>query len=472
MKGILSMNKKIGITDTVLRDAHQSLLATRMSIEDMLPILPVLDEIGYASLECWGGATFDSCIRFLNEDPWERLRTIKQYVKKTPLQMLLRGQNLLGYRHYADDVVEKFIKKSAENGIDIFRIFDALNDPRNVEASLSAVKKTGKEAQLVIAYTISNVHTLDYYENLGKTFAEMGADSICIKDMAGILTANKCRQLVKRLKNAVDIPIIVHTHCTSGIAQLTYQTAIESGATRIDTALSPLSEGTSQPATESMVLSLMEDGYDTGIDVSKMEEAANYFRIIKDNYLENGLLDPKMLTPDPRALLYQVPGGMLSNMYSQLKQANAVDKYEEVLKEVPRVRADLGYPPLVTPLSQMVGTQAAMNVLTGQRYKMVSNEVKAYLVGEYGKTPVTIASDFLHSIVGDVPTITDRPADHIQPEFDNLQKELGDLATCDEDVLIYALFPQVGKTFLEKRAYGETETVVPNVIKVFGYGGL
>ncbi|MBO1308073.1 pyruvate carboxylase subunit B [Enterococcus sp. 669A] len=463
------MGKKIGITDTILRDAHQSLMATRMSIADMEPILPVLNEVGYASLECWGGATFDACIRFLNEDPWERLRTIKRLAPNTPLQMLLRGQNLLGYRHYADDVVERFVQLSAENGIDIFRIFDALNDTRNLEMSLKAVKKTGKEAQLAIAYTISDVHTADYFEELGAKFAEMGADSICIKDMAGILTPVKCRDLVTRLKKRTGLPIIVHTHSTSGIAQMTYQAAVEAGAARIDTALSPLSEGTSQPPTESMVLNFLEEGYDPGLNLEKMEEAANHFRGVRDKYLENGILNAKMLMPDPRALIYQVPGGMLSNMYSQLSQAKAVDKYDEVLQEVPKVRADLGFPPLVTPLSQMVGTQAAMNVLTGERYKMVSNEVKAYLLGEYGKSPVPIAEDFIQEMVGDKPRITDRPANHIPPEFETLKAEIGDLAANDEEVLIYALFPQVGKDFLAKNNVVEEPVKTEGPIKVFGY---
>ncbi len=461
---------KIQLTDTILRDAHQSLMATRMSFEDMEPILPLLDQIGYASLECWGGATFDACIRFLQEDPWERLRKMKRLLPNTPLQMLIRGQNLLGYRHYGDDVVERFIQLSAENGIDIFRIFDALNDPRNLETALKAVKKTGKEAQLAIAYTISEVHTIDYYLQLGRKFADMGADSICIKDMAGILTPNKCRQLVSGLKQETGLPIIIHTHCTSGIAQMTYQAAVEAGADRIDTALSPFSEGTSQPATESMVLSLKEDGHEIPLDVQKLEEAANYFREIKDHYLENGLLDPKMLTPDPRALIYQVPGGMLSNMYSQLKQANATDRYEEVLKEVPKVRADLGFPPLVTPLSQMVGTQAAMNVLTGERYKMVSNEVKSYLLGEYGKAPVPITDEFIQGIVGNKSRITDRPANHIDPELEKLKAEIGGLAENDEELMIYALFPQVGQAFLqEKHSLIDKKQEVQKVVKIFGY---
>lgn len=445
------MTRKIGITDTILRDAHQSLMATRMRIEDMLPVLDQLDEAGFASLECWGGATFDACIRFLDEDPWDRLRTLKKHLKKTPLQMLLRGQNILGYRHYADDVVEKFVEKSAENGIDIFRIFDALNDVRNLEAALNAVKKTGKEAQMAICYTISDAHTIDYYKELAAKMQEMGADSICVKDMAGILTPARGIELVRALKEVITVPIVVHTHCTSGIAQLTYQAVIEAGADRIDTALSPLSEGTSQPPTESLVIALRELGYDITVDLEKLEPIADHFRVIKDKYIKDGTLNPKMLTPDPRALLYQVPGGMLSNMYSQLTQAGATDKYEEVLKEVPKVRADLGYPPLVTPMSQMVGTQATMNVLTGQRYKVVSNEVKAYLLGSYGQSPVPIQENFRKSIIGDQEVITDRPANHLPPEFETLKAELGDLARSDEDVLTYALFPKVGKEFLLKK---------------------
>lgn len=460
-------SKKIGITETVLRDAHQSLMATRLTIEDMLPILSVLDEVGFDSIECWGGATFDASLRFLGEDPWERLRTIKEQMPNTPLQMLLRGQNLLGYRHYADDVVEKFVQLAAGNGIDIFRIFDALNDVRNLETALRAVKQTGKEAQLVLAYTVSEVHTIDYYVTLAQKMEQMGADSICVKDMAGILTPEKGSQLVKKLKSTISLPIIVHTHCTSGVAAMTYQAVVEAGADRIDTALSPFSEGTSQPATEAIAIALEEQGYKTSLDFNKLEEAANYFRTIKDRYLESGELDPKMLTPDPRALIYQVPGGMLSNMYSQLKQANALDKYEAVLKEVPKVRADLGYPPLVTPLSQMVGTQAAMNVITGESYKMVSNEIKAYLAGEYGKSPVPVEAAFRKRLIGDKTVVDDRPADHIEPEFEKLKKEIGGLARTEEDILIYALFPQVGKDFLQKRQSGNF--VQDEIIPVVGY---
>lgn len=461
----MTTSRKIGITDTILRDAHQSLMATRMTLEDMLPVLDQLDEAGFDSLECWGGATFDSCIRFLDEDPWERLRILKKHLKKTPLQMLLRGQNLLGYRHYADDVVEQFVEKAAENGIDIFRIFDALNDVRNLEAAMRAVKKTGKEAQLTICYTISDAHTIAYYVELAKKMQEMGADSICVKDMAGILTPARGIELVRALREVLTIPIVVHTHCTSGIAQLTYQAVIEAGADRIDTALSPLSEGTSQPPTESMVIALREEGYDISVDLEKLDPIRDHFRQVKDHYIQAGTLNPTMLTPDPRALIYQVPGGMLSNMYSQLKQAGAIGKYEEVLKEVPKVRADLGYPPLVTPMSQMVGTQATMNVLTGQRYKVVSNEVKSYLVGLYGQSPVPVDENFRRSIIGDKEVITDRPANHLPAEFETLKEEIGALARSDEDVLTYALFPKVGKEFLERKN-GQWQR--PNeIVKIF-----
>ncbi len=459
--------RTIGITDTVLRDAHQSLMATRMSFEDMEAIIPTLDKVGYASLECWGGATFDACIRFLNEDPWERLRKLKQLAPNTPLQMLLRGQNLLGYRHYADDVVEKFVTLSAENGVDIFRIFDALNDTRNLETALKAVKKTGKEAQLTICYTISDVHTLDYYVALAKEMVDMGADSLCIKDMAGILTPKRGAELVAALKKEISIPLVVHTHCTSGIAAMTYQAVVAAGADRVDTAISPFSEGTSQPATESVVLAFEEMGYATNLDMALLEEVADYFRPIKDRYLAAGTLDPKMLTPDPRSLLYQVPGGMLSNMYSQLKQANAVDKYEAVLKEVPKVRADLGYPPLVTPLSQMVGTQATMNAISGQRYKIVPSEIKAYLKGQYGRSPVEVDDAFRRSIIGDEEVVTQRPANLLEPEFEQLKADLGDLAKTDEDVLTCALFPQVGLEFL-KTKYAEP-VAEATVVKVRGY---
>ena len=460
--------QKLRFTETVLRDAHQSLMATRMTTADMEPILKTMDQAGYHSLECWGGATFDACIRYLNEDPWERLRLIKSKVTKTPLQMLLRGQNLLGYRHYGDDVVERFVALAHENGVDIFRIFDALNDPRNLVAAVTAAKKVGAHAQLTIAYTISEVHTLSYYRELVATYVEMGADSICIKDMAGILTPAKATELVQALKETTTLPLVIHTHCTSGIAELTYQAAIRAGADVIDTAISPFSSGTSQPPTESLAIAFAEEGYETGLNLEVLEEIAEHFRPVKDHYLGN-LLDPKMLTPDPRALLYQVPGGMLSNMYAQLKQANAVDRYEEVLKEVPRVRADLGFPPLVTPMSQMVGTQATMNVLTGERYKMVSNEIKSYVSGHYGKAPVPISAEIIQQLIGTEPVITDRPADHIAPEFQQLKAELGTLAKTDEDVLTYALFPQIGKEFLEKKYQPKVEKNQP--IRIFAHIG-
>lgn len=466
------MGKHIAVTETVLRDAHQSLMATRMPYEDMADILKTMDQAGYYSLECWGGATFDACIRFLDENPWERLRKIKAQVKNTKLQMLLRGQNLLGYRHYADDVVERFIALAAENGIDVFRIFDALNDVRNLQTAMKAVKKTGKEAQLAICYTVSDVHTIDYYADLAKTMEDMGADSICIKDMAGILTPEVGKALVSRLKETVKLPIAVHTHATSGISYLTYQAVIAAGADRIETAISPLSEGTSQPCTESLAIVLEEAGYDTGLDLRLLEKIGDHFRQAKEHYLAEGILDPKMLSPDPRALIYQVPGGMLSNMYSQLKQAGATDRYDDVLKEVPRVRKDLGFPPLVTPLSQMVGTQAAMNVLSGVRYKMVPNEIKDYLKGKYGKTPVPVEEDFRRRLIGDEEVITDRPANHIAPEWEQLQEEIGDLAATDEEVLIYALFPQVGRQYLtkQKEKTPQTETTAADeVVNVYGY---
>lgn len=441
----------VEITETVLRDAHQSLMATRMSTQEMLPIIEKMDQVGYYSMECWGGATFDAAIRFLNEDPWERLRAIKERAPHTRLQMLLRGQNLLGYRHYADDIVEKFVEKASENGIDIFRIFDALNDARNLEASLKAVKKYGKHAQLTICYTISEVHTIEYYTQLAKELEKMGADSICIKDMAGILTPFVAKELVHALKNVLTVPLSLHTHATSGVSQMTYLMAVEAGVDMIDTAISPFSEGTSQPPTESMAIALNEGFATTKLNLQLLEEIADYFKPIRDKYLANQQLDPKMMAVDPKALLYQVPGGMLSNLYSQLKQANATEKYEAVLKEVPQVRKDLGYPPLVTPMSQMVGTQAVFNVLTGERYKMVPNEIKEYLQGSYGRSPMPISDDFRKQIIHNEPVITDRPADHLQPEFERLKKEIGNNARTDEDVLTYALFPQVGKEFLIKK---------------------
>lgn len=443
---------EVRINETVLRDAHQSLMATRMSTADMLPIIEKMDTAGYYALEMWGGATYDSAIRFLNEDPWERLREIRKLTPNTKLMMLLRGQNLIGYRHYADDVVDKFVENAVESGIDIFRIFDALNDPRNVEASFKAVKKYEAHAQLTIAYTTSEVHTIEYYTQLAKQYNDMGADSICLKDMAGILTPAVARELIPAIKEVIDVPLNLHTHATSSSAHMTYLAAVEAGVDIIDTAISPLAEGTSQPATESIALILEELGYDTKLDIDVLEEIADYFKGIRDKYLEDGTLDPKMMFADPKALIYQVPGGMLSNLNSQLREAGALDKYDEVLNEVPSVRADLGYPPLVTPMSQMVGTQAVFNVLGGERYQMVPNEIKDYLKGFYGKTPAPVDEEFRQSIIGDDEEVIDfRPADRLEPEFDKLKEELGDLAKDDEDVLTYALFQQVGLNYLKEK---------------------
>ncbi|WP_165745958.1 oxaloacetate decarboxylase subunit alpha [Streptococcus dysgalactiae] len=445
------MQQQVAITETVLRDGHQSLMATRLSIEDMLPVLTILDKIGYYSLECWGGATFDACIRFLNEDPWERLRTLKKGLPNTRLQMLLRGQNLLGYRHYADDIVDKFISLSAQNGIDVFRIFDALNDPRNIRQALSAVKKTGKEAQLCIAYTTSPVHTLDYYLSLVKELVEIGADSICIKDMAGILTPKAAKELVAGIKAITNLPLIVHTHATSGISEMTYLKVAEAGADIIDTAISSFSGGTSQPATESMAIALTDLGFDTGLDMQEVAKVAEYFNTIRDHYRETGILNPKVKDTEPKTLIYQVPGGMLSNLLSQLTEQGLADKYEEVLAEVPKVRADLGYPPLVTPLSQMVGTQALMNIISGERYKVVPNEIKDYVRGLYGQSPAPLAEGIKEKIIGDEAVITCRPADLIEPQMIYLRDEIAQYARSEEDVLSYASFPQQARDFLGRR---------------------
>lgn len=441
----------VRFNETVLRDAHQSLFATRMTTDDMLPIVEKMDEAGYYALECWGGATYDAAIRFLDEDPWERLREIRKRTPNTKLMMLLRGQNLIGYRHYADDLVDKFVENAVKSGIDVFRIFDALNDPRNLEASLKAVTKYGAHAQLAISYTTSEVHTVDYYTDLAKQYNDMGADSICIKDMAGILTPAVARELIPAIKEVIDVPLNLHSHATSSVVHMTYLAAAEAGVDILDTAISSLAEGTSQPATETISIILEELGYDTHLDIHTLEEIADYFKDIRDKYLDGGILDPKMMFADPKSLIYQVPGGMLSNLNSQLREANALDKYDEVLNEVPNVRRDMGYPPLVTPMSQMVGTQAVFNILIGERYKIVPNEIKDYLRGFYGKSPVPVDEDFRKSIIGDDEVITFRPADRLEPEFEKLKKELGDLARTDEDVLTYALFPQVGLNYLEKK---------------------
>ncbi len=442
---------KVKITETVLRDAHQSLIATRMQTEDMLPILGKLDNIGYNSLEVWGGATFDSCMRFLNEDPWERLRKIKKEAPKTKLQMLFRGQNILGYRHYADDVVEYFVQKSIANGIDILRIFDALNDTRNLQTAINACKKEGGHVQSTVCYTISPVHSNESFVKLAKELENNGADSICIKDMAGLLTPYTAYDLVKKMKSEVKIPIQLHTHSTSGVGSMTYLKAIEAGVDVIDTAISPMALGTSQPPTEPLVATLQGTEYDTGLNLTALSEIAAYFKPLREKYLKSGLLDTKVLGVDINTLIYQVPGGMLSNLVSQLKEQNKEDKYEDVLAEVPRVREDFGSPPLVTPSSQIVGTQAVLNVLMGERYKMVSKESKALVKGEYGKTPVPITDEIKKKIIGDEEQITCRPADLIEPELDKIRGEIKEYMEQDEDVLSYALFPQVAVKFFEYR---------------------
>ena len=444
-------NKAVEITETVLRDAHQSLIATRMSTEEMLPIIEKLDDIGYHSLEAWGGATFDSCLRFLNEDPWERLRKIKDKAKKTPIQMLFRGQNILGYRHYADDIVEYFVQKSIANGIDIIRIFDALNDTRNLKCAIDACIKEKGHCQAALSYTIGGPHTTESFVKLSKELEEMGANSICIKDMAGLLLPYTAYDLVKAIKETVKIPVQLHTHYTSGEASMVYLKAIEAGVDVIDCAMSPLAMGTSQPPTEPMVAALQGTEYDTGYDLDKLIEISDYFRPLREKYLESGLLSTKVMGVNVSTLKYQVPGGMLSNLVSQLKQQNAEDKYEEVLKEIPRVRADMGYPPLVTPSSQIVGTQAVLNVLMGERYKMISKETKGIVRGEYGRTPVPISEEIVKKVIGDEKQITCRPADLLEPELEKMKKECAEWTEQPEDVLSYALFGQVAVKFFEYR---------------------
>lgn len=450
---------KLFITDTILRDAHQSQAATRMRIEDMLPGCEILDSVGYWSLECWGGATFDACMRFLDEDPWERLRKLRSAMPKTRLQMLLRGQNLLGYKHYADDVVDEFIEKSIKNGIDVIRVFDALNDPRNLMQSVKSIKKYGGICEAAISYTVSPVHNIEYFVKLAKLLEKMGADTICIKDMANLLLPYDAYKLVSELKRSVSVPIHLHTHNTAGTGDMTNLMAAQAGVDIVDTALSPLANGTSQPATESLVATLQGTDRDTGLDLVKLNEAAAYFRTVADKLKKEGILDPKVLSVDTKALIYQVPGGMLSNLLNQLKQAKKEDKYYEVLAEVPRVRKDFGYPPLVTPTSQIVGTQAVMNVLAGERYKMVPKESKGMLKGEYGQLPAPANEEVRKKCIGDEEVITCRPADLIAPELEKYRAEAGDLAKCEEDVLSYALFPQVAKKFLEKRNGGGVRTL-------------
>lgn len=449
-------NNKLYITDTILRDAHQSQAATRMRLEDMLPALEALDKVGYWSLECWGGATFDACMRFLDEDPWERLRTMKKHMPNTKLQMLFRGQNILGYKHYADDVVEQFVKKSIENGIDVIRIFDALNDVRNLEAAVKYTKKYKAWCETAISYTTSPVHNIEYFVKLAKKLENMGADSICIKDMANLLLPFDAYELVSKLKKEIKIPIHLHTHNTTGTGDMVNLMAAQAGVDIVDCALSPLANGTSQPSTEALVATLKGTTRDTGIDLAALSPIAKHFRGVADKLQAEGILNPKVLKVDTNTLLYQVPGGMLSNLLSQLKQANAEDKYYDVLAEVPRVRKDFGYPPLVTPTSQIVGTQAVMNVLAGERYKMIPKESKGLLRGEYGQLPGEVNEAVRKKAIGDDKLITCRPADLLKPELEGYSKELRDLGYYekDEDVLSYALLPQVALKFFEKRKNG------------------
>lgn len=449
--------KPIKITETILRDAHQSLIATRMTTEQMLPIVEKLDQVGYHSVECWGGATFDASLRFLKEDPWERLRKFRDGFKKTKLQMLFRGQNILGYRPYADDVVEYFVQKSIANGIDIIRIFDCMNDLRNLQTAVTAANKEKGHAQVALSYTLGDAYTLDYWTETAKRIEEMGANSICIKDMAGLLLPYQATELVGALKEATSLPIQLHTHYTSGVASMTYLKAVEAGVDVIDTAMSPFALGTSQPATEVMVETFKGTPYDTGFDQNLLAEIADYFRPIRDEALDSGLLNPKNLGVNIKTLLYQVPGGMLSNLTSQLKEQHAEDKFYEVLEEVPKVRQDLGECPLVTPSSQIVGTQAVFNVIMGERYKMVTKETRAVLSGEYGSTIKPFNPDVQKKCIGDKKPITCRPADLIDNELDTLEKEVAPWKQQDEDVLTYALFPQVAKDFFEYRDAQKTK---------------
>jgi len=443
---------KVGITDTILRDGHQSQAATRMKFSQMQPMLEKLDKVGYYSLECWGGATFDSCLRFLNEDPWERLRNLRKAMPNTKLQMLLRGQNLLGYKHYSDDVVEFFVKKAIENGIDIIRCFDALNDLRNMQTAVTATKKYGGKAEVAMSYTISDVHTEDYFVKLAADIQKMGADLICIKDMANLLLPYSAYSLIKRLKKETDLPIVLHTHDTTGTGAMTLLKAIEAGADVVDTCISALGNGTSQPTTESIVATLQGTEYDTGLDLVALTEIAAHFRKVAEELTKDGWRDPaRVLATDANTLIYQVPGGMLSNLIGQLKQANAMDKYYDVLAEVPRVRKDFGLPPLVTPTSQIVGTQAVMNILGGERYKMVTKESKGLLRGEYGKLPAKVDPEVQKKCIGNDKVITHRPADDIPPELEKYREEIRDYYQQEEDVLSYAMFPQVAPKFFQYR---------------------
>lgn len=458
---------KVQFTETVLRDANQSLIATRMPFEKFEGILETMNKAGYYSMECWGGATFDSCLRYLDEDPWERLRKIKDKCPDTKLQMLLRGQNLLGYKHYPDDVVRMFVKKSVENGIDIIRIFDALNDTRNIRVAVDETIKNGAIASGAISFTTSPVHTLEKYVQTVKEMKEMGCSTICIKDMAGVMTPKEAKDLIGAIKNAVpDMPVILHTHCTTGMAYMTIFQAIEAGCDVIDTATSCFSGGTSQPATETIYDALTELGYETGLDRSVLKKVNDHFKPIRDEYLKSGLLKPKALVTDTDALTYKVPGGMLSNMMANLEDMHALDRMDEALLEIPRVREDMGYPPLVTPLSQMVGNQAVTNVLVGERYKNISKEIKAYIRGEYGKAPGEINPELLKKVLGDEKPITCRFADTLEPAFEKAKAEIGDKAKSDEDVLSYIAFPTQAEAFFDKREEKKKNTFTYSIKKI------
>ena len=459
-------NRKIGFTETVLRDAGQSLIATRLPFDEMEPILGALDKVGYYSLECWGGATFDVCLRFLGEDPWERLRKIRAAAPNTQLQMLLRGQNILGYKHYPDDIVRRFVKASVRNGIDIIRIFDALNDVDNLKVATQAAAEEGAIVSGAISYTTSPVHTLDAYVKLAKEMQAMGASTIAIKDMAGIMSPSEAYDLVSALKDALDLPIVVHTHCTTGMAFMTYLKAVEAGADVIDTAISPFSGGTSQPATETLAVALRGLGYEVGLDEPTLYEIADYFKPIRAKYIEDGTLNPISLTTDTQCLNYQIPGGMLSNLLSQLEMLGAIDKFEEALRETPRVREDLGFPPLVTPTSQLVGTQAVQNVLAGERYKNVGAEIKAYCRGEYGRTPAPINPEIRDLILQGEPVVEGRFAETLPSDtFEKAKEELGDTARCEEDVLSYIAFPPVAEKFFAERKEREERKVAYSITK-------
>jgi len=459
--------KKIQFTETVLRDANQSLVATRLGFDQFEPILKTIDQAGFYSVECWGGATFDVCLRFLNEDPWERLRKIRAAMPNTKLQMLLRGQNILGYKHYSDDIVRRFVRAAVRNGIDIIRIFDALNDVTNLKVAVEETVKSGAMASCAISYTTSPVHTLQKYVEMVKELKKMGAATICIKDMAGIMSPKEAYDLISAIKDAVDLPVVVHTHCTTGLAFMTYMKSVEAGADVIDTAISPFSGGTSQPATETLEYTFRQMGYETGLDTDKLHEMANFFKPIRADFLAKGTLNPISMATDTQCLTYQIPGGMLSNLLSQLKSLNALDKFDEALLETPRVRADMGYPPLVTPTSQLIGTQAVQNVLAGERYKNVGAELKAYCRGEYGKTPAPINKEVQAKILGDEKPLTGRYADTLPKDiFEKAQAELGDTARCEEDVLSYISFPPVAEKFFAARKEQEEKKVKYSIVSV------